>query len=75
MAITPRAARVNAGLSRKNVAEKMHIALSTYDNKETGKTEFTKSEAAAFSRIVNLPESEIDFLCNYRPRKVGRVAA
>lgn len=72
MAITPKAARINAGLSRKQCADALNIALSTYINKERGLTDFSKPEATAFSKIVNLPENEIDFLWLDRSTKEKR---
>lgn len=49
------AARVNAGLSQRDVGEAIHVSTQTICNWESGKTAPTLKQAKALSELYNLP--------------------
>lgn len=49
------AARVNAGMTQQDVAEKMHISKQTIVNWEKGITEPSITQAKMISKIYNMP--------------------
>ena len=49
------ACRVNAGLSQREVAEKIGVSLATITNWESGKTEPDLSELRAISNLPGMP--------------------
>lgn len=55
-------ARILANLSQTQIANMLNISTSSYNNKENGRTEFTKREATLFANAVNMPENDIIFL-------------
>ncbi len=59
MRISIAAARVNAKLSQKELAEKMEVSLSTVTNWESGKTEPSASQLRKISEISGVP---MDFI-------------
>lgn len=54
-------ARILANLSQTQIANMLNISTSSYNNKENGRTEFTKREATLFANAVNMPENDIIF--------------
>lgn len=57
------AARVNAGLTQKDVAEKLHVSKRTLINWEKGKVIPSFATVNALSGLYNIPEDNI-FLPN-----------
>ncbi|TDP59815.1 helix-turn-helix transcriptional regulator [Aminicella lysinilytica] len=57
--ITLAAARVNAGLTQSQVADRLHVGKQTIVNWEKGKTEPQIKQARALSEIYNMP---LDFI-------------
>lgn len=57
--ITLAAARVNAGLTQKEVAEKMHINKQTLVNWENGKVKPKPACVEMLARIYNFPVNNI----------------
>lgn len=55
------AARVNAGLTQQDVAEKMHISKQTIINWEKGKTEPSVVQADQLAELYNFPRDAIFF--------------
>lgn len=53
--ITLKAARVNAGLSQQQAAEKLHIGVSTIRNWEAGKTYPKQPQIEAICALYNVP--------------------
>ena len=48
----------DSGLKKTFIAEKLGLTYPGYQNKETGKTEFTGSEIATMRQLLNLSEDE-----------------
>ena len=67
--ITPKAARVNRSMSQSEMAKILGISLSSLQNKENGRTQFTKEESEKYSKAVGMPEEDIDFVWFDRNRK------
>ncbi len=61
-------ARLLANLSQTQIANILNISASSYNNKENGRTEFTKREATLFANAVNLPEDHIIFFKSNVPK-------
>lgn len=59
--ITPAAARVNAGLTQRDVAEKMGVSTNTVINWENGKTVPSVSMAWRLSKLYGIPLDNIFF--------------
>ena len=59
--ITPAAARVNAGLTQRDVAEKMGVSTNTVINWENGKTVPSVSMAWRLSELYGIPLDNIFF--------------
>lgn len=59
--ITPAAARVNAGLTQRDVAEKMGVSTNTVINWENGKTLPSVSMAWRLSELYGIPLDNIFF--------------
>lgn len=57
------AARVNAGMTQQEVAEKLHVSKKTIVNWEKGKVIPSFANVHALSGIYNIPENNI-FLPN-----------
>ena len=55
------AARVNAGMSQKDVARQMHITEATLVSWEKGNTEPKPSQARELEKIYNFPMDYIFF--------------
>ena len=53
--ISMKAARVNAGLSQEDVAQKLHVGKQTVVNWEKGKTEPKINQARAISELYGMP--------------------
>ncbi len=51
--------RMSAGLTQKIIAEKIGINEVSYNRKETGKREFSLSEAKKISIVLSLNEDEV----------------
>lgn len=69
----PRQARQLAGFeTMSDMARAMDMPLSTYMNKETGRSTFTIKEAIVFARKCGLEFSDIDFLWAERPEIDGQ---
>lgn len=56
-----KAARVEVGLTQKQLAELINMPLPTYQKKEQGKTQFTIKEAGKIAYILNKNPTEIFF--------------
>lgn len=54
MSLTIKAARVIAGLSRKQVAEKLDLSISGYAKKEDGKSKFYIDEIIILSDLFKV---------------------
>lgn len=57
--ITLAAARVNAGLTQDNIAEKMQVSKQTIINWEKGRVIPKPAEFEMFCRICNVPKDNI----------------
>ena len=62
--ITLEAARVNAGLSQKEVAKKLNVSNKTVCNWESGKTYPSAERIDALCKLYGLPYDNINFLPN-----------
>lgn len=62
MAMTLKAARVNAGLSAKDAAEILGVEPDTLRNWEKGKTFPTVPQIKKLEEAYSVPYSEINFL-------------
>lgn len=58
--ITLKAARVNAGLTQKELAKKLKVAQTTVNNWEKGDTEPSLNQLREISRLSGIP---MDFIC------------
>lgn len=58
------AARVNAGMTQQDVADKMHISKQTIINWEKGKTKLKVAEFEMLARMYNIPQDYIFVPCN-----------
>lgn len=63
MAITPKAARVNAGLTQEQAAKALKIAKGTLASYEKGKTKPTIDMGKKIANLYGLKVDEISF-CN-----------
>lgn len=54
MPLTIKAARVNAGLTRKEVAEKLDLSVNGYAKKESGKSKFYIDEVVVLSDLFKV---------------------
>jgi transcriptional regulator with XRE-family HTH domain len=63
MAITLKAARVNAGLTQKEAAEKLGIALDTLRNYEAGETFPAVPTIQRIEALYGVSYNDINFLC------------
>ena len=57
--ITMAAARVNAGLTQEEIAEKLGVTRTTYNVWETGKAEMKTAYFIAFCQIVGFNSDDI----------------
>ena len=64
--ITLKAARVNAGLTQKELAKKLKVAQTTVNNWEKGDTEPSLNQLREISRLSGIP---MDFICVRRKFK------
>ena len=60
--ITLAAARVNAGYTQQEIADKLNVAISTIRNWEKGKTFPTQPAIESMCELYGLPYDCIDFL-------------
>lgn len=58
--ITLKAARINAGLTQKELADRLGISNTTVNNWENGDTEPTLSQLRKLSELSGIP---MDFIC------------
>lgn len=58
---TLKAYRMLKGVKQEKIAEILGITLSTYSNKETGKTQFSLYEAKKISDYLNVPIEQLFF--------------
>lgn len=58
---TLKAYRMLKGVKQENIAEILGITLTTYSNKETGKTQFSLDEAKKISDYLNVPIEQLFF--------------
>lgn len=63
MAMTMKMARVGAGYTQQQIADKMGIHVQTYSKMENDSDSVTIGEAKQFSEIVGVAWAEI-FFCN-----------
>lgn len=61
MVITPKMARVGAGLKQQQVADEMGIHVQTYSKMENDPESMTIKDAKLFAQIVGLKWTEIFF--------------
>lgn len=59
--ITLAAARVNAGMTQRDVAKEMHISKQTLVNWEKGNSEPTVSQSRRLSELYKIPLENIFF--------------
>lgn len=64
MALTLKAARVNKGLTQKEAAKMLGIAVDTLVNYEAGKTFPDVPMITRIEKLYGLTYNEINFLCN-----------
>ncbi len=64
MALTLKAARVNKGLTQKEAAKMLGIAVDTLINYEAGKTFPDVPMITRIEKLYGLTYNEINFLCN-----------
>ncbi len=64
MAMTLKAARVNAGLKQREVAEKMNVSRETICKWENGKTTPNVKQAAAICKLYRCTIDDLLFLPN-----------
>lgn len=64
MALTLKAARVNRGLTQKEAAKMLGIAVDTLINYEAGKTFPDVPMITRIEKLYGLTYNEINFLCN-----------
>ena len=64
--ISLRAARVNADLTRQQIADKMGVSLKTVGNWETGKVRMNLASISMFASICGFKANDI-FLPNESP--------
>ena len=62
--ITVKAARVNAGLTQEELANKMGVHRSTISSWETNPSTMQSKEAELLCKILNISISKIFFGCN-----------
>ena len=62
--LTPKQARLLAGLTQEEMAKELDIYINTYINKEKGTTRFYVDEALKFCQVVNQPIEKIIFFTN-----------
>lgn len=62
--ISMRAARVNAGYSQTEMAEKMGVHKNTYASWEKGLTDISAKSFEVFCTIVNMSMDDIFLPCN-----------
>ena len=62
--ITVKAARVNAGLTQEELANKMGVHRSTISSWETNPSTMQIKDAELLCKILNIPISKIFFGCN-----------
>lgn len=55
MKISVKAARVNADMKSKDVAEALNISITAYSRKENGHNRFYVDEIAKLSHLFNVP--------------------
>jgi len=55
-----KSARVGKGLTQKEMARLINLALPTYCNKENGKADFTVEEISKVTRVLDLSYPQID---------------
>ena len=60
--ITLRAARINAGLEQKEVANLMSVSVATMSSWETGKTHPNILQARKLSQLYKIPIDRLIFL-------------
>ena len=58
--ITLKAARINAKLTQKEMAQKLGVSNTTVNNWENGDTEPTLTQLREISRLSGIP---MDFIC------------
>jgi transcriptional regulator with XRE-family HTH domain len=63
--ISLEAARVNAGLSQKEAAEKLNVSNKTLGNWENGKAYPSAAKIALICKLYNIPYDHINFLPNH----------
>ena len=59
MEITLKAARINSGLSQKELAERLNVVNTTLSAWETGKREPSASQLKEFAKITNVSMDDI----------------
>jgi len=64
VALTLKAARVNKGLTQKEAAKMLGIAVDTLINYEAGKTFPDVPMITRIEKLYGLTYNEINFLCN-----------
>lgn len=69
-----KAERSRLGLTQKDVADQLGIAVPTYSKKENGKQDFTQKEMLELCKILNrtLDELFYDFELNTRVKQGGK---
>lgn len=60
--MSPKAARVNANYTVKDMAKALGMQEATYRRKENGESKFYFSEAMDFLRLLSLSIDDVDFL-------------
>lgn len=58
---TLKAYRMLKGIKQEKIAKILGITLTTYSNKETGKTQFSLDEAKKISDYLNVPIEQLFF--------------
>lgn len=54
-----RGLRVEHGFTQTQVAKKLNVALTSYSNKETGKTSFTIEELSTLTKLFSVKIEDV----------------
>lgn len=69
--ISMNAARVNAGFTQEEIAEKLGISRQTYASWETGKTEMKIAHFIAFCQVTGFSTDDVFLPCEFAKCKEG----
>ena len=74
MTLTIKAARVIAGLSKKEVADKLNLSVSGYTKKEEGKSKFYIDEVVVLSKLLEIDMNYFfEVQCPKKTQKIKKI--